>query len=163
MWKRLCGGALATVLIGVSAPSPTATAAGCWRFKPAELRFARKLNHARASHGVSKLHLDRQLSKVARRHSWEMESRKSLYHTPLPILGRRVTKWRILGENIGWGSSVRSLHRAFMRSAAHRANMLLPRYRHVGLGVRRHNGKLWVTVVFEATSNPGTRLPMPSC
>ena len=163
MWKRLCGGALAIALMGVAAPSVTATAAECWRFKPAELRFARKLNHARTTRGIPQLHLDRQLSRVARRHSWEMEGRKSLYHTPLPTLGRRVTKWRILGENIGWGSSVRSLHRAFMRSAAHRANMLLSVYRHVGLGVRRHNGKIWVTVVFEAASNPGTRLPMPSC
>jgi uncharacterized protein YkwD len=163
MWKRLCGGALVAILMGVAAPTVTATAAGCWRFKPAELRFARKLNHARATNNVPKLHLDRQLSRVARRHSWEMESRKRLYHTPLPTLGRRVTKWRILGENIGWGSSVRSLHRAFMRSAAHRANILLSGYRHVGLGVRRNNGKMWVTVVFEAATNPGTRLPMPSC
>jgi uncharacterized protein YkwD len=163
MWKRFCGGALVAVLMGVAAPTVPATAAGCWRFKATELRFARKLNHARTTHNVSKLHLDRQLSRVARRHSWEMESRKSLYHTPLPTLGKRVTKWRILGENIGWGSSVRSLHRAFMRSAAHRANILLSGYRHVGLGVRRHNGKMWVTVVFEAATNPGTRLPMPSC
>ena len=163
MWKRLCGGALVAVIMGVAAPTVPATAAECWRFKPAELRFARKLNHARATHNVPKLHLDRQLSRVARRHSWEMESRKSLYHTPLPTLGKRVTKWRILGENIGWGSSVRSLHRAFMRSAAHRANILLSGYRHVGLGVRRNNGKMWVTVVFEAATNPGTRLPMPSC
>jgi uncharacterized protein YkwD len=163
MWKRLGGGALAAVVLGISAPTAPANAAGCWRFKPAELRFARRLNHARATNNLPKLHLDRQLSRVARRHSWEMQSRGKLYHTPLLTLGKRVTRWRILGENIGWGSSVRSLHRAFMRSPAHRANILLSRYRHVGLGVRRHNGKMWVTVVFEAASNPGTRLPMPSC
>jgi uncharacterized protein YkwD len=163
MWTRLSGGILVAVLLGSAAPTAPADAAGCWRFKGAELSFARRLNHARAANGVPKLHLDRQLSRVARRHTWEMQSRRKLFHTPLPTLGKRVTRWRILGENIGWGSSVRSLHRAFMRSPAHRTNMLLSRYRHVGLGVRRDNGRMWVTVVFEAASNPGTRLPMPSC
>jgi uncharacterized protein YkwD len=164
MWKRLCGGAIAAALIGSLVPATAATAAtGCWQYKPTERRFALLLNRARARQGVPKLHLDPQLSKVARRHSWEMRAKGDLYHTPLRVLGRRITRWRVLAENIGVGSSVRSLHRAFMGSAFHKANILLAGFRHVGVGVQRRNGKMWVTVVFEAASNPGTRLPMPSC
>ena len=88
---------------------------------------------------------------------------------PLPLpqsaesLGRRVTRWRVLGENVGFGGDVRSLHKAFMESPAHRDNILFDRYRHVGVGVKRSGGLMWVTVVFEASKDPGTRLSMPSC
>jgi uncharacterized protein YkwD len=163
MWKRLGGVLLAAVLLGVSSPPTTAAASGCWRLKSAERLFARKINHARARRDVARLHLDPQLSKVARKHSWEMKAKGSLHHTPLRVLGRRITRWRILGENVGWGASVASLHRRFMRSPAHRANILLRGFRHMGLGVQRQNGRLWVTVVFQAASDPGTSLRMPSC
>lgn len=50
-----------------------------------------------------------------------------------------------------------------MESPAHRDNILFDRYRHVGVGVKRSGGLMWVTVVFEASKDPGTRLSMPSC
>ncbi len=92
-----------------------------------------------------------------------MAKRHSLYHTSAESLGRRVTRWRVLGENVGFGGDVRSLHKAFMESPAHRDNILFDRYRHVGVGVKRSGGLMWVTVVFEASKDPGTRLSMPSC
>jgi uncharacterized protein YkwD len=39
-----------------------------------------------------------------------------------------------------------------MRSPAHRANILNPAYRQVGVGIVRANGRLWITQVFRRPS-----------
>ncbi len=141
----------------------TTAAAFCsgWDFRASERGFAQKMNVARRAAGKGALHLDPELSKAARKHNREMDRRATLYHTPSSTLRRRVTNWNWLGENVGVGGSVDSLHVAFMNSAAHRENILWDRFRHVGVGVRESNGRMWVTVIFEAHTNPGTRLPMP--
>lgn len=160
---RLSAAAVVAVVATALTPiSPPSVAAGnCWNRKPVERGFARKINHARSRQGIRKLKYDPQLSKVARKHATEMDRRNSLYHTPSSKLRRRVTNWSILGENVGVGGSVKSLHRAFMRSAPHRHNILDRNYRYIGVGRRRDGGTIWVTVIFEATRNPGTRLNMP--
>jgi uncharacterized protein YkwD len=45
-----------------------------------------------------------------------------------------------------------------MNSPAHRANILLSSFKHVGVGVIQANDRLWVTVTFEARSDPGSPL-----
>ena len=44
-----------------------------------------------------------------------------------------------LGENIAWGTddlgTAAEIHNAWMNSAGHRANLLNPRFRHVGVGI----------------------------
>jgi uncharacterized protein YkwD len=86
-----------------------------------------------------------------------------LYHTPTGTLTRRITNWSILGENVGVGGTVDSLQRAFMNSPEHRANILYSKFHYVGLGVVQKRGRMWVTVEFEARSDPGTRLRPPAC
>ncbi len=161
--RRILLPVLAGLLLAGLAPLPTTHAATCYNFKEAERDFARKTNAARDAAGVRKLHLDPELSKVARKHAHEMADRNLLHHTPSDVLKRRVTRWKILGENVGQGFSVSSLHTAFMNSTVHRQNILYPSYRHIGVGVVNKNGWMWVTVVFEGYDNPGTRLNMPSC
>ena len=56
--------------------------------------------------------------------------------------------WRSIGENVGVGDSVSSLHSAFMGSSGHRANILKPSYNRVGVGVVMDGSKIWVTVRF---------------
>ena len=153
-------------LLVVFVPASTSTASACsgrWAFRQPEKAFAAKINQSRLAFGKSGLHLDRQLSKAARRHSREMMQTETLYHTPSPTLRNRVTNWSWLGENVGVGSTPESLHVAFMHSPDHRDNILFSKYRHVGIGTRKRNGRLWVTVLFEADTNPGTTLPMPTC
>jgi uncharacterized protein YkwD len=155
------------VLIAALLPATTAGAqAGdnpCWKFKDTERRFTRRINTARENGSRSRLSLDPELSKVARVHTWEMVRKAELHHTPTETLKRRVTDWIVLGENVGVGGSVTSLHQAFMNSKAHRDNVMHPLYRHVGVGVVRSAGRMWVTIVFEATTDPGTTLKMPRC
>ena len=135
----------------------------CWKYKSSERGFARKMNGERVLQGHTKLHLDPELSKAARKHTQEMWKRDELYHTPSDKLRHRVTNWTIIGENVGVGGTVSSLHDAFMASQGHKDNILYPTFRHVGIGVAQKNGRMWVTVIFEAVADPGTTLRMPRC
>jgi uncharacterized protein YkwD len=158
----LAAGLLAALLSPVtvsSAPSDNQ----CWKFKTSEKRFARKINSERLTDSLGKLHLDPELSKTAKKHTLEMAKNNKLYHTSSDDLRARVTNWNLLGENVGVGGGVGSLHTAFMNSPAHAANVLHSSFKHVGVAVTRSGGRMWVTVIFEAVSNPGTTLPMPKC
>lgn len=143
--------------------SPVVAGGSCYDYHSLDRKFFKKTNGARSNHNVNKLTLDPQLSRVARKHTKEMINKGYLVHTPNSVLAGRVTKWNMLAENIGKGGSVRAIQKAFMNSAAHRANILNGSYKYGGVGAKRAGGKVWVTVVFEATNNPGTTLNMPSC
>jgi uncharacterized protein YkwD len=146
-------------------PQPSAAGRNnrCWRTKPSERRFQSKMNKVRRRGSRGRLQFDPELSKVARKHTGEMVRRRTLYHTSSDQLRRRVVRWQLLGENVGVGGAVGSLHRAFMLSPAHRANILRSTFNHSGVGVKKAGGRVWVTVIFQARSNPGTRLRMPRC
>ena len=133
----------------------------CWQWGPAEQEFAAKINNERERREIPRLRLDPELSKVAQRHSWEMQEAQKLYHTPEDKLRARVTRWEILGENVGVGGSVESLHRAFMDSDEHRQIILHRPFNYVGVGVKQDGDRMWVTVIFEAYDDPGTTLEMP--
>jgi uncharacterized protein YkwD len=135
----------------------------CWNYKRSERGFTRQMNAARSLLNRSRLRLDPQLSKVARVHTRDMVKRNSLHHSPSDQLKRRVKRWVVLGENVGVGAEVNTLHSAFMQSPAHRANIVFSQFRHVGVGVAQTESRMWVTVIFEARRNPGTSLAMPSC
>lgn len=168
MARRLAALLLTGALFSALLPAATAGAQTtgdnkCWKYKDPERSFARKMNGARANQGLGKLSLDPELSKAARVHTNEMIRKDELHHTSSDDLRSRVTNWIVLGENVGVGGSVRSLHKAFMNSPAHRDNIMNITYRHVGIGVRNANGRMWVTVIFEAVTDPGTTLQMPKC
>lgn len=135
----------------------------CWEYSSQELAFRRKMNRERVDRGKGRLSLDPELSKSARVHTREMVERDLLHHTTETDLRRRVSGWSSLGENVGVGATVDSLHRAFMASPPHRANILYPTFRHVGIGVVESSGRMWVTVLFSSGSDPGTTLRMPRC
>jgi uncharacterized protein YkwD len=144
-------------------PSTLGRDSPCWRYKRSERRFTTRMNKVRGRKGRGRLSLDPELSRAARVHTSEMIRRRTLYHTSNAKLRRRIVGWSTLGENVGVGGSVRSLHKAFMRSRYHRSNVLYSRFRHTGVGVRKKGGRMWVTVIFEARRDPGTRLRMPRC
>jgi uncharacterized protein YkwD len=157
-----------SVILGIMMtllPLATATAAngGCWTTKAGEKGFARKINSARRAAGKGQLRLDPELSRAARKHTFEMFRKDLLHHTPENALRRRVTNWSTLGENVGVGGTVDSLHAAFMASPLHKDNILYTSFRHVGIGTVKRNGRMWVTVIFEAQTDPGTTLNMPNC
>lgn len=164
--KQVAVLAAAALLAALLSPATVSSAPSdnkCWDFKTSEKRFARKINFERVGGSLGKLHLDPELSKTAKRHTLAMATSDKLYHTSSDDLRARVTNWNLLGENVGVGGGVVSLHSAFMNSPAHAANVLYSSFRHIGVAVVRSGGRMWVTVIFESVSNPGTTLPMPKC
>jgi uncharacterized protein YkwD len=157
MLRTLAIGTAAAIVLGFI---PQPARASCWNYKASERRLAGRINKARGNRGLPKLQLDRQLSRVSRKHSWEMAKRRKIYHTPSSTLGSRVTRWVSLGENVARTRSVRRAFRAMMRSSYHRANILDSSWVHFGVGTVRKRRYLWSTVTFEAVLDPGTTLNM---
>lgn len=109
--------------------------------------FVAKANAERSSRGLRPYTVASDLAAVARRHSERMAAKQSLYHNP--NLGSEVSGWQVVGENVGSGGSVDSIHQALMDSPAHRANILAKDYTQIGVGtVTDANGVIWVTQVF---------------
>jgi uncharacterized protein YkwD len=107
------------------------------------------INEERAQAGVRLLPLSERLSRIAHRHSREMASRGTLFHTS--CLSCSIGgNFRRLAENVGYGPSRDSVHEELMASTPHRKNILYPKYRRVGVGVVRQGGLVWVTQIFYA-------------
>ncbi len=73
----------------------------------------------------------------------------SLCHRPdlVAQVGAVVPQWQLIGENIGTGFAVQSLHDSFMASGGHRAN-IMGNYNRVGIGVVTQGERIWVTFDF---------------
>jgi hypothetical protein len=115
--------------------------------------FVAKANAERGNRGLKPYVVKADLAAVAARHSARMAKANSLYHNP--NLGSEVSGWQVVGENVGNGGTVDSIHQALMDSPTHRANILARDYIEIGVGtVKDSRGVIWVTQVF--------RLPMAS-
>ncbi|MFA9429323.1 CAP domain-containing protein [Egicoccus sp. AB-alg2] len=87
------------------------------------------------------------LRDVARDHAMRMCTRDRLYHNP--NLTKEVRNWRSVGENVGRGTTIDRLNRAFMDSPGHRANVLDKRWTQYGVGVAVNGqGKVYVVQVY---------------
>ena len=107
------------------------------------------LNAERARHGLPRLKLNKKLSSAARWHARDMVRRDYFAHDSLgggTFVDRirrsgymkGASSWSV-GENLAWGSNERSAPRTitsmWMNSAGHRANILSPAFREVGIGI----------------------------
>lgn len=104
------------------------------------------VNSARVQAGVPGLAPDPVAQAKAQAWAERLAARGSLDHSRL---GDGMDDgWRRLAENVGYGESVEAVHRQFMESSAHRANILDGRMTHLGVGVARGGGRTWVVLVF---------------
>jgi uncharacterized protein YkwD len=111
--------------------------------------IARSVNASRAAYGLRPLLIRPALSVVAKNWALRMASVNTLSHNPaLTTQVRRLSQWRLVGENVGFGPTASSVQRAFMRSAPHRANILNRSFTQIGVGVVVARGRVWVTQVF---------------
>jgi uncharacterized protein YkwD len=122
----------------------TANSAGA-----AEAQFLRSLNTERASRGLTLLTRSTSLDAVARAWSLTMSSDSRLAHRPDLAVQVTVAErgWTRAGENVGYGSDVDALHRAFLNSPAHFDNVVGD-WTKVGVGVVIVDGTMWVTFNF---------------
>ncbi len=115
----------------------------------AEQGFLSKINSSRSANGLPPVSMDGNLRSHARSHTDDMIAAGKIYHsTSAELQAAAGSGWSKLGENVGRGGTVSSLHDAFMNSSGHRAN-ILGDYNYVGIGAETApDGKLYVTVVF---------------
>lgn len=113
-----------------------------------ELRVLDLVNSSRSARGVGALGLSERLSRMARRHSRRMARERRLFHHSCLSCRFPSGSWKLLGENVGMGATLRRIHRMMMRSSAHRSILLNGGYEHVGIGVVKKGRYYWVTEIF---------------
>ena len=106
-------------------------------------------NRERARHGLPRLRENPLLRRAAERHTDNMISERFFDHTSpsgstmverIRRTGytKRARGWA-LGENIAWGSgslaTAAQIHRNWMKSPGHRANILQRSFREIGIGI----------------------------
>jgi uncharacterized protein YkwD len=134
------------------ASGPCADADGLpGRLAPERLRAATLclMNAERGQRGLAQLRGQPLLDRVAQSYARQMVRQRFFDHTSpggstmmSRIRGthylRDVASWSV-GENLAWGSGTlatpRATVRAWMQSPDHRANLLDPRFREVGIGI----------------------------
>lgn len=109
------------------------------------------MNRVRLRSGLRPLHMNRCLDRLAERHARDMVARRYFAHSSASgrSLGQRArvfgysprtVHWTV-GENLAWGAGPASralwVVEAWMRSPGHRANILRPSFRHVGVAAVR--------------------------
>jgi uncharacterized protein YkwD len=136
---RSPGGLVAVFAVFVFAGLAVSRAVAASRAPHSERALVRAMNRARSSRGLRPLRLDPTLRKAARAHSAEMLRYRYFAHG---AFGRRLSSFgvrgAVIGENLAWGRGV--YRRAgvivgeWIRSPEHRANLLRPGFRRVGVG-----------------------------
>lgn len=106
-----------------------------------EKEVVRLVNKARAENGLSSLTMDWQLSRVARYKSQDMHDNRyfshtsPVYGTPFEMIKNFGLSFRTAGENIAMGQKTpQAVVNAWMNSSGHRANILNPNFRKIGVG-----------------------------
>jgi len=133
----------AAALVAALAAAPAATASP--RLNDFERQVIRQLNDARAQHGLVPLRASRGLNRAADRHSRDMLRSDFFDHpssdgTPFDRRVRRFESARMVGETLaalpqrrGGAAAVAQL---WMDSAPHRAIVLDPGFRRIGIARR---------------------------
>jgi uncharacterized protein YkwD len=123
-------------------------------------RLLTLLNQARADHGLHTLTLASGTTTVATNWSAYLAQQNALQHNPdlrHQLETHGSPDWTSYGENVGQGltNDPDGLWRAYMESPEHRANILLPEFRYVGLATVFDGGNAWNT--FDFVDSYGTR------
>lgn len=106
------------------------------------------INQSRAQYGRNPVEFHGDLWFKAQAWSDRMAADGYLHHSNLTD-GVGHLPWRKLGENVGVGYDLGSIHNAFMSSSGHRANILDPAFTQTAVGVTRDGyGRYWVTQEF---------------
>jgi len=156
--------ALAASCLLFAAPT-VGTADAKARVDAGERAIVRAINRQRTKHGLSRLKSSRPLARAADYHSWEMLDADYFAHesrdgSSFAIRVRRYANLRTVGETLamlgGCGrKAARRVVRMWMNSPGHRAILLSPSFRKVGIG--RRTGDLGGSRACMVTADFGSR------
>jgi hypothetical protein len=120
---------------------------------PAKTLFE-SANRERTAHGLGPLKWSAALAVAAREHAQRMAEQNILSHK-LPGeagMAERASKagarFSVLAENVAVGGSAESIHKQWMNSPPHRANLLDPQVDSVGIAVAESHGSLFAVEDF---------------
>jgi len=155
------------IYVGVEEPAwtPAPPSEGTRTTVPAEAetRMLTLLNEVRREAKLPPLTIDTELRAVATGHTEDMIAGRFFGHVS-PTTGMVEDRLKragvvvsMCGENVAQADNPESAHRVLMDSPAHRANMLAPKFTHVGIGVGFRPGEagdLLATLVFARRPPP---------
>jgi uncharacterized protein YkwD len=122
------------VVFAVFAPTAGAQAQS---LSSSEASLLNSMNSVRKSHGLPALRIDFRLVNAARGHSSDMMRRQYFAHGS--VVGRAVAAGAhgpLFGEDLAWATGINAtwVVTAWLASPAHRAVLLRPGFRRVGIG-----------------------------
>jgi uncharacterized protein YkwD len=155
--RHICAGLLAIVaavaLVQTAAARPDAVT-----LTQNERSLLAAVNGVRATHGLHSLSVDPKLVRAARSYSATMLRTGRFSHGDFGSrMSRHGVRGPFYGENLAWAVGARAAARrivgSWMTSPTHRANMLRPGWRRIGLGALKgtfqgHRGATVVTADF---------------
>jgi uncharacterized protein YkwD len=134
----------------------SAAGAGARGLSSPEASLLQRMNTVRTSRGLAPLRLDVRLLRAARGHSADMMNRQYFAHGSVAAraLAQRA-RGPVYGEDLAWGTGVtaQSVVNNWLASPRHRAVLLRPGFRRIGIGVAfgtfvGHGGAAVVTADF---------------
>ncbi|MEZ5170868.1 MAG: CAP domain-containing protein [Acidimicrobiia bacterium] len=157
--RRLAAATVAVIMISglgiqTSAEPASAGTVDGW----AEADFVQRINDLRVAWGRAPLQRHTVLIRKARGWSQTMANNGHISHSNLR--SGITVPWSVLGENVGVGPSVASLHDALIHSSGHLANILDARFNYIGVGVVKQGGRMWVTQSFMRSNTPSPPKPL---
>lgn len=119
-----------------------------------ERRMFRLVNEERKKRGIRELSLREELVPIARNHARDMWTRKYFGHVSPEgeDVGDRLDKvgikYTLAGENLALAPTLITAHNGLMNSEGHRANILEPKFKRLGIGVIDNGvyGKMFVQI-----------------
>lgn len=109
----------------------------------AENEMLALVNQERINRGIPPLVMDPTIRAVARRYSVYMLENGFFSHTgldgstPLKRMLYGGVQFNVMGENLAYAPTVKMAHNGLMSSPGHRANILNPKFKRIGIGVAR--------------------------
>jgi uncharacterized protein YkwD len=119
---------------------------------PTEIRNRMEylINRKRVSRGLRKLRVNDKTQYYARKHAKNMAERRRIYHDP-NLHNEIPSGCYAWAENVASTSAdnaARSAMNMFMNSSAHRSNILSKRMTHMGIGIAKGGGRVYVVQRF---------------
>lgn len=151
--------------------SATASTAFAQDDTAGEVAMLARINELRAAQGMSPLARDGQLDQAARAHSHDMADHQQLMHvsetsgTPTDRVHAAGLAIDEIAENVAMHSDTAQAEATLEASPPHLANMLNPRFTHVGLAAILHTDGTYITQVFgriDGASAPAPTASAPS-
>jgi hypothetical protein len=149
---RLTAGAIVAAVLGVAVSFATSASA---ESTPSAYgsRLVTLVNEARAAHGLRALTVAAGTSTVAAGWTSHLAAQQALSHNPnlaAQLESHGSPNWTTYAENVADGdsSSADGMFQAYMNSPEHRANILDPSMRYIGVGVVFSGSFAWNTLDF---------------